>query len=57
MLCEMRLYIPNKNLESAEGGEEDEKKSVSEKSEKSSANEVKHSAEILKEEIMKYANV
>ena len=57
MLCEMRLYIPNKNLESAEGGEEDEKKSVSERSEKSSANEVKHSAEILKEEIMKYANV
>jgi len=57
MLCEMRLYIPNKNLDSGDGEQEDDKKSVSEMSEKSSANEIKHSAEVLKEEIMKFANV
>jgi structure-specific recognition protein 1 len=51
----MRLYIPNK---AAEDGEEDEKKSQSDKSgESGKENRSKHSAEILKEEIMKIANI
>jgi structure-specific recognition protein 1 len=53
----MRLYIPNKNL-NADEDEDEDKKSVSGQSEKSGdQNEQKHSAEILKEQIMKYANV
>ena len=50
MLCEMRLYIPNKNSEEqAEANGEDKSNTSNEKEH--------HSAAVLKEQIMKYANV
>ncbi len=48
-ICEMRLYIPNKE---EEGNEKEEKSEENEEYES-----LKHTAELIKDEIVKYANI